>query len=74
MAALLEPKDGIFQAVLKKSGIEQHLIYEQNEKNLKKLPQVTSGIGQIYLSQNSNNLFDQALKESVQLHDEFVSN
>ena len=73
MAALLEPKDGIFQAVLKKSGIEQHLIYEQNEKNLKKLPQVTSGIGQIYLSQNSNNLFDQALKESVQLHDEFVS-
>jgi len=71
--SLLEVPEGITRTVLKKIGVDPDLVKSRTDDAIKKLPKVTDSIGQIYLSQETGNLFDNALRIANQLRDEFVS-
>jgi ATP-dependent Clp protease ATP-binding subunit ClpB len=71
--SVLEPQEGIARAVLKKIGVDPDLMKSRVEEAINKLPKVTGGVGQIYLSQAAGDLFDNALRIANQLRDEFVS-
>ncbi len=71
--SLLEAPEGISRTVLKKIGVDPDLVKSRAEDGIKRLPRVTGGIGQVYLSQETGNLFDNALRIANQLRDEFVS-
>jgi len=71
--SVLEPAEGIARSILKKIGVDPDLVKNRAEEGIKKLPKVSGGVGQIYLSQDTSKLFENALREANQLRDEFVS-
>ncbi|MBN2411987.1 ATP-dependent chaperone ClpB [candidate division KSB1 bacterium] len=73
LKGVLEPQESMAREILKKAGVDPSLIMNRGDESIKKLPKVSGGIGQIYLSQAVNELFDVALKEANRLRDEFVS-
>ncbi|PIR16529.1 MAG: ATP-dependent chaperone ClpB [Deltaproteobacteria bacterium CG11_big_fil_rev_8_21_14_0_20_49_13] len=71
---LITQPEGIVPSILQKLGINISSLTAQLEKALEKLPSVTGGaLGQVYLSNNLNKVFDQAFKEAEGLKDEYVS-
>jgi ATP-dependent Clp protease ATP-binding subunit ClpB len=73
LTALLTPKDGMTRSILKKIGSDPDNIAEKTAEMLEKLPRVSGGIGKLYVSPLTDRLFEQALKEANQLHDEYIS-
>jgi len=73
LKGVLEPQESIACEILKKAGVEPSVIMNRVDEAITKLPKISGGIGQIYLSQAVNELFDVALKEANRLRDEFVS-
>jgi len=73
LKGVLEPQESIAREILKKAGVEPSVIMNRVDEAITKLPKISGGIGQIYLSQAVNELFDVALKEANRLRDEFVS-
>lgn len=75
LKSLLSDPEGIPQAILKKTGANFGLILNQVDDEIRKLPKVTGAgvIGNLYISQQVNSIFNNALKEMQQLKDEFVS-
>ncbi len=71
--SLLEPPEGIARSILKKIGVDPDLVKSRAEEGIKKVPKVSGGVGQIYLSPDTSKLFENALREATQLRDEFVS-
>ncbi len=73
LAGLMEPAEGMARAVLKKIGVDPDLILDRAKESLGKIPRVSGGTGQIYLSQQADSLLEKALKEANAMRDEFVS-
>ncbi len=71
--ALVEPADGIVPAILKKLGASPGAVLNKLTQELERLPRVSGGIGQIYISPRANEMLEKSLKEATQLRDEYVS-
>ncbi len=73
LAAVLEPKEGIGRSILKKIGMDDELMLNRVRQAIERLPRVSGGVGQIYVSPETGKLFEAALREANQLRDEFIS-
>lgn len=73
LVGLLDAPESIARSVFKKTGVDPDMVKRQATEAINRLPKVSGGVGQIYLSNDSNSLFDRALKEANQLRDEYVS-
>src|SRR6201984_2032992 len=73
LAALLEDKEGIVPPVLEKIGIGPQAVLAQVYGEIEKLPKVSGQAAQATLSNESNNLLEQAFKEASNFKDEYVS-
>ncbi len=73
LRAVVADKESTAYAVCKKIGLDPELFAERIDKEISRLPRVSGGVGQIYLSSQTQQLFDRALKASSQLRDEYVS-
>ncbi len=74
LLALIDQTDGIVVSIIKKIGGNIELIKQRATELLEKIPRVSGGsIGQLYISQEMNRVFEQAIKETNQLRDEYVS-
>jgi len=74
LLALVDVPEGVVPSILKKLGANTEAVKRKLQSELYKTPKVTGGgVAQIYLSQRLSKALDQALKESTQLRDEYVS-
>ena len=73
LAGLLDSPESIARSIFKKSGVDPDMVKNRAQEAINRLPKVSGGVGQIYLSNDANTLFDRAQKEATQLRDEFVS-
>ncbi|MDZ7315141.1 MAG: AAA family ATPase, partial [candidate division KSB1 bacterium] len=73
LAALLEVPEGIARSIVKKIGADPEMMLSRARQAIERLPRVSGGVGQLYLSSDLNKLFEGALREANQLRDEFVS-
>ncbi|MFQ5824477.1 MAG: ATP-dependent chaperone ClpB [bacterium] len=75
LKAMLEDSEGVPASVLKKLGANLGLVLSRLDDELQNLPRVSGAgvMGQIYISNRVNNLFNVAFQEMRQLKDEYVS-
>ncbi len=74
LSALLSQKEGIVIPILQKLGANPAMVASQLEEELNRIPQVTGGgVGQVYISNRLNEIFDMAWKEAERLMDEYLS-
>jgi ATP-dependent Clp protease ATP-binding subunit ClpB len=73
LAALISQKEGIIRPILEKLGAKADIIARDLERELKKVPRVEGGLGQIYISPRLKQTLDTAFTEAERLKDEFVS-
>ena len=75
LSALLEDREGIVRPVLEKIGAGPEAVVAETNRELEKLPKVSSGGGamQPSLSAAITQLLDQAFKEADNFKDEYVS-
>jgi ATP-dependent Clp protease ATP-binding subunit ClpB len=73
LAALLEDQEGIVPPVLEKVGIGPQAVLSDLYKEIEKLPKVSGGAAQAALSNETNQLLEQAFKEAANFKDEYVS-
>ena len=72
--ALLKDAEGLTSTILKKAGLNLSAINNSLEHVLNKIPRVQgSGTGQVYLSQNTNQLITESQKAAGELKDEYIS-
>ena len=72
--AMLSNDESVSVSIVKKLGSNLDALRQAITDELEKLPRVQgAGLGQQYLSQRSNQLLEQALKEANKLKDEYVS-
>ncbi len=71
--ALLMQKEGIVIPIIQKLGANPNLIASQLEGELNRIPRVTGGTGQVYLSSRLNEVLNVAWKEAERLTDEYLS-
>jgi ATP-dependent Clp protease ATP-binding subunit ClpB len=71
---MLEDPEGIVPDILQKIGLDPSQARQEVDGELARLPQVTgAGAGRTYVSQELNQVMEQALKEMSELQDEYVS-
>ncbi len=75
LKSLLDDVEGVPPAILKKIGANVGLVQSRIDDEIRKLPRVSGGgaIGNVYISQRMNKVFNSAMNEMRQLKDEFVS-
>ncbi|UCF73847.1 MAG: ATP-dependent chaperone ClpB [Deltaproteobacteria bacterium] len=74
LCALLEQREGIIPPLLGKIGVKEDAILQALNKALDQLPSVSgAGYGSAYISPRSKGVLDQAIKETAQMKDEYVS-
>ena len=73
LAALLEDKENIVPPVLEKIGIGPQAVLSDVYSQMDKLPKVSGQAAQPGLSNEANNLLEQAFKEASNFKDEYVS-
>jgi len=75
LKSLLDDHEGVALAILKKLGANAGLITNRVDDELRKVPRVHGGgtVGNVYISQRVNNIFNAAMNEMRQLKDEYVS-
>jgi len=71
--AMLSNESGLVPSILKKLGVSIEDIRIPIQKNVDRFPKVSGGIGQVYISQETNKILNQSLKESEKLKDEYIS-
>ena len=71
--ALLDQSDGIVPGTLRKIGADPGAIAADLEACLEKLPKVSAGLSEMYLSPEMRAVLDLAWKEAQSLKDEYVS-
>jgi ATP-dependent Clp protease ATP-binding subunit ClpB len=72
-AGMLKDSEGVASEILAKIGSRPDDARRVVAVELAKLPAVTGSVGATYLAPATAKLFDDALKEMSQLHDEFLS-
>jgi len=73
LAALLEDKEGIVPPVLEKIGVGPQAILSEIYQEVEKLPKVSGASAQATISNQLNQLFDDAFKQADTFKDEYVS-
>ncbi len=76
LLSLIEQEGGVVGSLLEKLKIDTKLLETQVKKQLEVMPQITafpSGLGQIYVTRNLNEVLAQSMKEAIKLKDEYVS-
>ncbi len=74
LLALLKDSEGLMPTILKKIGLNLQVVETSFEHEIKKLPKVQgSGVSQLYLSNQSQTMLNQAMKYSDNLKDEYIS-
>lgn len=75
LLSLLEQKDGVVPAVLKKMGIESKMIEDDTRAALENLSRVINpgNVVQLYLTQETLRVLHQSEKEASNLKDEYIS-
>jgi ATP-dependent Clp protease ATP-binding subunit ClpB len=73
LAALLEDQENIVPPVLEKIGIGPQAVLSDVYSQIEKLPKVSGQAAQPGLSNEANNLLEQAFKEASNFKDEYVS-
>jgi ATP-dependent Clp protease ATP-binding subunit ClpB len=74
LLALIDHSEGTVPAIIKKIGGNVERVKEKTSELLTKLPRVQgAGIGQIYISNELNKVFEQAMREATRLKDEYTS-
>ena len=71
--ALVEDDQGIMIPLLEKLGINLKVFKKDLNEIVEKLPKVYSDQGQLYMSQELNNVLRKARKESKKMGDEYIS-
>ncbi len=73
--ALVEQKEGIVPALLKKMGVPPESLRAKLHEKLKTIPEISGpgAVGSVYITQNFASLFERAEKEAEQLKDEYIS-
>ena len=73
LKAMLGDAEGIVSIILKKAGINLSALEASVDHEIGKFPKIQGGIQQIYLSQRSQQLVNNALKFTENLKDDYVS-
>ncbi len=73
LMVILDDPENLVNGILKKVGVDRATVQRKLESELSKFARLIGGVGQVYLSPNTDRLFDRALKEAGQLRDEFIS-
>jgi ATP-dependent Clp protease ATP-binding subunit ClpB len=73
LKAMLGDAEGIVSTILKKAGINLTALEASVDHEIGKFPKIQGGLQQIYLSQRSQQLVNNALKFAGNLKDEYVS-
>ncbi len=74
LAALVQDSQGVVLPILQKVGANVGYIKIKINEAIEKLPKVTgASVGNQFLSQAINQLFEASLKETTLLHDDYVS-
>ena len=72
LAAMLAEKEGVAWSMLRKLGVSPQAIGRETDLALDRLPKVT-GTGEVYLSQRSKAVLENAFTEAAKMKDEYVS-
>ncbi len=76
LLSLIEQEGGVVGSLLEKLKVDTKLLENQVQKHLRIVPQIAafpSGLGQIYVTRNLNEVLSQSMKEAIKLKDEYVS-
>jgi ATP-dependent Clp protease ATP-binding subunit ClpB len=73
LSALLEEKEGTFEAILEKLGASPAALKKDLEKELVKLPRVEGAAQQVYIGTTLKKSIDIATAEAERLKDEYIS-
>jgi len=75
LAAMLDDADGVPVAILNKLGANVNTLRQHVEEALQKLPRVSGSgaLGNVYVSNRVNQIFNAAMQEMRQLKDEYIS-
>ncbi len=74
LLSLLKDSEGLVPTILKKIGLSLQVVETSFEHEIKKLPKVQgSGLTQLYLSNQSQKMLNQAMKNADNLKDEYIS-
>jgi len=73
LMALLDDREGIVTAVLKKLGARPESVKSDLESAISRLPVVSGGVGQTYISDATHKVLNSALKEANRMKDDYVS-
>ncbi len=75
LKTLLSETEGVPAAILKKLGVNLSQLQNEVDSALRKLPRISGPgvVGNVYLSQRVNALFNAAMQEMRQLKDEYIS-
>ncbi len=71
--ALISQKDGVVAPILEKLGANPDLVLKRMDEELRKIPQVSGGSGQVYLSGRLQRALNEAQAEADKLKDEYIS-
>ncbi|MCQ4573913.1 MAG: ATP-dependent chaperone ClpB [Candidatus Brocadiales bacterium] len=75
LSTLIGQEQGIVGPVLEKLGINKDLLYSKCQEVIERLPQVSgpTTIGQVYISQELNEILNASWEEARRLKDEYLS-
>src|SRR3989344_1157950 len=76
LLALVTQENGIIPSLLQKLGVDPDTVEKNLNQRMMYLPQISvvfSGMGQVYITQNLNEVLNQSIKEAKKLKDEFIS-
>lgn len=73
LLVLLDQDVGIVKPILQKLGVNPSLVRDRIDQELKQVPKVYGGTGELYLSSPLRKVFDIASQEAERLKDEYLS-
>jgi ATP-dependent Clp protease ATP-binding subunit ClpB len=73
LKALVDQEGGLIPVILDRLGVNSQIISSELEEVLEKLPRVSGGAYQLYLSMNLKQVLDRAEKLAREMRDEYIS-
>ncbi|MBD3384576.1 ATP-dependent chaperone ClpB [candidate division KSB1 bacterium] len=71
--AIIEPAESIARSILNKVGQKPEILLDRVRAEVDKLAKVSGGIGQVYLSPDTDQVFEKAMQQANALKDEYIS-
>ncbi len=73
LLSMLQDTEGLVCTIFKKLGAPESQIEMKLSEEVNRLPKVSGGVSQLYISQELNDVLDKSLKEMENLKDEYIS-